>query len=142
MLEKVSRIHETYLLDPQLFCCRHFSKTEVVQNTDLNISALKILFECLMVNGRNSEGGCICILSSENEPDHYPLTIQMHFLYTYLLTFAFKNKEYIMKTIILSLTFEGDPPLPTPLGRRHLWHTCQKFKNIHRAIYIPNFALN
>ena len=21
-------------------------------------------------------------------------------------------------------------------------HTCQKFKNIHRAIYIPNFALN
>ena len=40
MLEKVSRIHETYLLDPQLFCWRHFSKTEVVQNTDLNNLAL------------------------------------------------------------------------------------------------------
>ena len=36
MLEKVSRIHETYLLDLQL----HFSKNEVVQNTDLNILAL------------------------------------------------------------------------------------------------------
>ena len=22
-----------------------------------------------------------------------------------------------------------------------LYHTCQKFKNIHMAIYIPNFAL-
>ena len=43
MLEKVSRIHETYLLDPQLFCWRHFSKTEVVQNTDLNILALYIV---------------------------------------------------------------------------------------------------
>ena len=40
MLEKVSQIHETYLLDQQLFCWRHFSKTEVVQNTDLNILAL------------------------------------------------------------------------------------------------------
>ena len=29
-----------YLLDQQLFCWRHFSKTEVVQNTDLNILAL------------------------------------------------------------------------------------------------------
>ena len=40
MLEKVSPIHETYLLDQQLFCWRHFSKTEVVQNIDLNILAL------------------------------------------------------------------------------------------------------
>ena len=40
MLEKVSQIHEIYLLDQQLFCWRHFSKTEVVQNTDLNILAL------------------------------------------------------------------------------------------------------
>ena len=38
--KKVSRIHETYLLDQQLFCWGHFSKTEVVQNTDLNILAL------------------------------------------------------------------------------------------------------
>jgi hypothetical protein len=36
----VSQIHKTYLLDQQLFCLRHFSKTEVVQNTDLNILAL------------------------------------------------------------------------------------------------------
>ena len=40
MLEKESQIHETYLLDHQLFCWRHISKTEVVQNTDLNILAL------------------------------------------------------------------------------------------------------
>ena len=41
MLKKVSsQIHETYLLDQQLFCWRHFFKTEVVQNTDLNILAL------------------------------------------------------------------------------------------------------
>ena len=40
MMEKVSQIHEIYLLDQQLFCWRHFSKTEVVQNTDLNILAL------------------------------------------------------------------------------------------------------
>ena len=43
MLEKVSWNHETYLLDPQLFCWRPFSKTEVqevVQNTDLKILAL------------------------------------------------------------------------------------------------------
>ena len=40
MLEKVSQIHKTYLLDQQLFCWRHFCKTEVVQNTDLNILAL------------------------------------------------------------------------------------------------------
>ena len=41
MLEKVSQIHETYLLlDQQLFCWRHFSKTEVVQDTDLDILAL------------------------------------------------------------------------------------------------------
>ena len=40
VLEKVSRIHKTYLLDQQLLCWRHFSKTEVVQNTDLNILAL------------------------------------------------------------------------------------------------------
>jgi hypothetical protein len=47
MLEKVSRIHKTYLLDQQLFCWRHFSKTEVVQNTDLNILALYyIIMEC------------------------------------------------------------------------------------------------
>ena len=42
MLEKVSRIQETYLLDQQLFYWRHFTKTEVVQNTDLNILALYI----------------------------------------------------------------------------------------------------
>ena len=41
MLEKLSQIHQTYLLDQQLFSRRHFSKTEVVQNTDLNISALQ-----------------------------------------------------------------------------------------------------
>ena len=40
MLEKVSPIHKTYLQDQQSFCWRHFSKTEVVQNTDLNILAL------------------------------------------------------------------------------------------------------
>ena len=40
MFEKVSQIHETYLLDQQLFYWKHFSKTEVVQNTDLNILAL------------------------------------------------------------------------------------------------------
>ena len=40
MLEKVSRIHKTYLLNQQLFCWRHFSKTEVMQNTDLNIFTL------------------------------------------------------------------------------------------------------
>ena len=33
---KVSQIHETYLMELQLFCWRHFSKTEVVQNTVLN----------------------------------------------------------------------------------------------------------
>ena len=32
-LEKVSQIHKTYLLDQQLFFWRHFSQTEVVQNT-------------------------------------------------------------------------------------------------------------
>ena len=37
---KVSQIHKTFLIDQQLFCWRHFSKTEVVQNTDLNILAL------------------------------------------------------------------------------------------------------
>ena len=36
MLEKVPRIHKTYLL----FCWRHFTETEVVQNTDLNILVL------------------------------------------------------------------------------------------------------
>ena len=50
MIEKVSRIHQTYLLDQQLSCWRHFSKTEGVQNTDLNILALyepsKDLDEC------------------------------------------------------------------------------------------------
>ena len=40
MLEKVSQIHETYLQDQQLICWRHFSKTEVMQNTDLKILAL------------------------------------------------------------------------------------------------------
>ena len=40
MLEKVSQIHEIYLQDQQLCCWRHFSKAEVVQNTDLNILAL------------------------------------------------------------------------------------------------------
>ena len=40
MLEKESRINKIYLLDQQLFCWRHFSKTEVVQNTDLDILAL------------------------------------------------------------------------------------------------------
>jgi len=37
MLEKVSQIHKTYLLDEQLFCWRHFSKIEIVQNTDFDI---------------------------------------------------------------------------------------------------------
>ena len=37
MFEIVSQIYKAYLLDQQLFCWRHFSKTEVVQNTDLNI---------------------------------------------------------------------------------------------------------
>ena len=41
MLEKVSQNHKTYLLDLQLFCWRHFSKTEVMQNTDLNILVIK-----------------------------------------------------------------------------------------------------
>ena len=40
MLKKVSRIHETYLLDQKLFRWRHFFNTEVVQNTDLKILAL------------------------------------------------------------------------------------------------------
>ena len=40
MLEKVSQIHKTYLLDLQLFCWRQFSKTKVMQNTDLNILTL------------------------------------------------------------------------------------------------------
>ena len=39
MLEKVFQIHKTYLLHQQLFCWRHFSQTEVVQNTDLNTLA-------------------------------------------------------------------------------------------------------
>ena len=34
--EKVSQIHETFLMELQLFGWRHFSKTEVVQNTVLN----------------------------------------------------------------------------------------------------------
>ena len=33
---KVSRIHKTFLMELQLFGWRHFSKTEVVQNTVLN----------------------------------------------------------------------------------------------------------
>ena len=33
---KVSQIHETFLMELQLFGWRHFSKTEVVQNTVLN----------------------------------------------------------------------------------------------------------
>ena len=33
---KVSRIPETFLMELQLFGWRHFSKTEVVQNTVLN----------------------------------------------------------------------------------------------------------
>ena len=40
MFEKVSQNHKMYLLDQRLFCWRHFPKTEVVQNTDLNILAL------------------------------------------------------------------------------------------------------
>ena len=40
MLEEVSQIHKTYSLDQQLFRWRHFSKTEVVENTDFNILAL------------------------------------------------------------------------------------------------------
>ena len=43
MLEKLSQIHKTNLLDQQLFCWRLFSKTEVVQNTDLNILTLWVL---------------------------------------------------------------------------------------------------
>ena len=34
--EKVSQIHETFLMELQLFGWRHFSKTEVVQNIVLN----------------------------------------------------------------------------------------------------------
>ena len=49
MLEKVSRIHETYLLDQQLFCWRHSSKTEVVQNADSNILALLRIHEKLVL---------------------------------------------------------------------------------------------
>ena len=41
---KVSRIHETYVMDQQLFCWRHFSNIEVVQNTDLNFSTLASFF--------------------------------------------------------------------------------------------------
>ena len=33
---KVSRNHETFLMELQLFGWKHFSKTEVVQNTVLN----------------------------------------------------------------------------------------------------------
>ena len=33
---KVSQIHETFLMELQLFGWRHFSKTKVVQNTVLN----------------------------------------------------------------------------------------------------------
>ena len=33
---KVSQIHETFLMELQLFGWRHFSKTEVVQNTVFN----------------------------------------------------------------------------------------------------------
>ena len=40
MFEKVFQIHKTYLMDQQLFCWKHFSKTEVVQNIDLNILEL------------------------------------------------------------------------------------------------------
>ena len=40
---KVSWIHETFLMELQLFGWRHFSKTEVVQNTDLNIITLWVL---------------------------------------------------------------------------------------------------
>ena len=40
MLEKESQIHKTYLL----FCWRHFFKTEVVQNTDLNILTLYVVY--------------------------------------------------------------------------------------------------
>ena len=45
MLETVSRIHKTYLVDQQLFCWRHYSKIEVVQNTDLNILALYLIID-------------------------------------------------------------------------------------------------
>ena len=33
---KVSQIHEIFLMELQLFGWRHFSKTEVMQNTVLN----------------------------------------------------------------------------------------------------------
>ena len=43
--EKVSRIHETFLMELQLFDWRHFSKTEVLQNTVLTTKAFsKTLF--------------------------------------------------------------------------------------------------
>ena len=51
MLEKVSRIHKTYLLDQQLFCWRQFFKTEVVQNTDLNILALYCTNKNILFSG-------------------------------------------------------------------------------------------
>ena len=61
MLEKLSQIHKTNLLDQQLFCWRLFSKTEVVQNTDLNILTLWVLspifwFFRIIVNSDEGEG--------------------------------------------------------------------------------------
>ena len=34
-----------------------------------------------------------------------------------------------------------DSNLPVCAAAAQIEHTCQKFKNTHRAIYIPNFAL-
>ena len=50
MLEKVSLIHKTYLLDQQLLCWRHFSKTEVVQKTDLNILTVYLRSTSFVIN--------------------------------------------------------------------------------------------
>ena len=61
MLEKVSQIHKTYLLDQQLFCWRHFSKTEVVQNTDVNILALYCDFFSGIIRGENHWDLCLHI---------------------------------------------------------------------------------
>ena len=45
---KFSWIHETYLMDQQLFCWRHFSKIEVVQNTDFR--TLVEIYRNLMIS--------------------------------------------------------------------------------------------
>ena len=70
MLEKVSQIHETYLLDQQLFCWRHFSKTEVVQNTDINILTLWKDDEHLKIENKlPRKNGALCLNDFEKNND-------------------------------------------------------------------------